>query len=73
MSKFEFPELEGWVSVARLATQLNVSRQTVHKMLGGGTFKQEEVRQVGSEVKPFYLISCEARDRVLAERGAHTL
>lgn len=68
MSKFEFPSLEGWIAVAQVAEELKVSRQAIHKMLDSGVFNDGEVCQVGVGVKPFYLISSLALDRLLTER-----
>lgn len=53
---FEFKSLEGWLSVSDTASVLNVSRQAVHKMLNSGIFAYEDVRKIGSGIKPVYVI-----------------
>lgn len=69
MSKFKFPELEGWVTVARVSDELRVSRQAVHKMLATGVFTAAEVCQLGYGVKkPLYLISLQALSRLKNKR-----
>lgn len=68
MSKFGFPILQGWTTVAHVADQLSISRQAVHKMLETDAFHQGEVVTVEYGVRPFYLISSEALSRLLAEK-----
>jgi len=69
MSKFEFPELEGWKTVFQVSEALGVSRQAVHKMLP--SFGQDNVRQVGSGLKPVYLIRDTAVFNKLLGRNQH--
>lgn len=71
MSKYEFPTLEGWTTVAHVAEELNVSRQAVHKMLT--SFHEGEVCKIEYGVRPFYLISSEALTRLVAEKGLHDI
>ena len=68
MSKFGFPVLQGWTTVAHVADELSISRQAVHKMLESGTFHEGEVVTVEYGIRPFYLISSEALDRLLIEK-----
>jgi hypothetical protein len=70
MSKFEFPELEGWATVAKVSDELHVSRQAVHKMLDAGIFSTDEVRQIGYGIRPLYLISTKALESLLEKRKA---
>lgn len=69
MSKYEFPTLEGWTTVAHVADELNISRQAVHKMLG--SLHDGEVCKVEYGIRPFYLISSEALTRLLSEKRPH--
>jgi len=52
----EFQQLEGWTAVSDAASILSVSRQAVHKMLNSGIFSSEDVRKIGSGLKPVYII-----------------
>lgn len=70
MSRFEFPVLEGWETVSRVAEVLGVSRQAVHKMLNNDVFGVDGVRQLGNESKPIYIVSSEALTRVLNQRNS---
>lgn len=68
MSKFEFPTLEGWATVAQASDAIGVSRQAFHKILHSDVFSYGEVRKIGSELKPLYLVSSEALSRLLETR-----
>jgi excisionase family DNA binding protein len=50
-----YPKLRGWLTVTEVAGMLNLSRQTVHKMIIAGNFTT--VNYVGSADKPVYLIN----------------
>jgi hypothetical protein len=61
-----FQKLEGWLTVTEVASTLNISRQAVHKLMGDGVFKN--VRYLGSEDKPVYIINKPEVERVLQSR-----
>lgn len=71
MSRFEFPELEGWKTVSQIADMLGISRQAVHKMLPTDALDEDSVRQIGSGLKPVYLVRNSAVQSLIKKRSGN--
>lgn len=65
-----YQKFNGWLTVSEIATKFNVSRQAIHKMMADGVFTN--VRYLGSQDKPIYIINEPEVDRVLRIRGEGT-
>lgn len=61
-----YPKLEGWLTITEVAAKLKVSRQACHKMLADGRFAS--AHQVGSGIKPIYIIASDEVEELRAAR-----